>query len=134
MQMDRNKMHSHSSPFFFLPFYPHKVYTRELRKLGYSDSAVTFIAGGLSANTFWLGCFPTGICLWLICKLYPDYMTKWHRSLTLCFKDVVKNRYMTQPDVNPPRFPTVRSVAKFVYQTEGLKGFYRGNAYDICQC
>lgn len=51
-----------------------------------------------------------------------------------CLKDVVKNRYMTQPDVNPPRFPTVRSVAKFVYQTEGLKGFYRGNAYDICQC
>ncbi|CAO3679630.1 unnamed protein product [Umbelopsis ramanniana] len=84
---------------FFVFWASYEVYTRELRKLGYSDSAVTFIAGGLSANTFWLGCFPT---------------------------DVVKNRYMTQPDVNPPRFPTVRSVAKFVYQTEGLKGFYRG--------
>lgn len=44
----------------------------------------------------------------------------------VCHADVVKNRYMTQPDVNPPRFPTVRSVAKYVYQTEGLIGFYRG--------
>ncbi|KAH8551910.1 mitochondrial carrier domain-containing protein [Umbelopsis sp. PMI_123] len=84
---------------FFVFWASYEVYSRELRKRGYSDGTVTFIAGGLSANTFWLGCFPT---------------------------DVVKNRYMTQPDVNPPRFPTVRSVAKYVYQTEGLKGFYRG--------
>ncbi|RUS33585.1 hypothetical protein BC938DRAFT_470988 [Jimgerdemannia flammicorona] len=36
------------------------VYGRELRKRGYSDSAVSFIAGGVCANTFWLGGFPFG--------------------------------------------------------------------------
>jgi hypothetical protein len=40
--------------------------------------------------------------------------------------DTVKNRYMTQPDVSPKKFPTPTSVARYVYQTEGLKGFYRG--------
>lgn len=40
--------------------------------------------------------------------------------------DMVKNRYMTQPDVSPKKFPTPTSVARYVYQTEGLKGFYRG--------
>jgi solute carrier family 25 carnitine/acylcarnitine transporter 20/29 len=45
---------------FFPPFLRPQVYSQELKKRGYSDGAVTFIAGGLSANTFWLGCFPTG--------------------------------------------------------------------------
>ncbi|RUS33586.1 mitochondrial carrier domain-containing protein [Jimgerdemannia flammicorona] len=84
---------------FFVFWSSYEVYGRELRKRGYSDSAVSFIAGGVCANTFWLGGFPF---------------------------DVVKNRIMTQPDVKPPRFPTMRSCAEFVYRTEGLKGFYRG--------
>lgn len=33
---------------------------------------------------------------------------------------------MTQPDVKPKLFPTPTSVARHVYKTEGLKGFYRG--------
>jgi solute carrier family 25 carnitine/acylcarnitine transporter 20/29 len=40
--------------------------------------------------------------------------------------DMVKNRYMTQPDVHPRLFPTPTLVARHVYNTEGLKGFYRG--------
>lgn len=46
-------------------------------------------------------------------------------------KDVVKNRYMTQPDVSPKKFPTPTSVARFVYQTEGLRGFYRGKKSHV---
>ncbi|RUP48674.1 mitochondrial carrier domain-containing protein, partial [Jimgerdemannia flammicorona] len=75
---------------FFVFWSSYEVYGRELRKRGYSDSAVSFIAGGVCANTFWLGGFPF---------------------------DVVKNRIMTQPDVKPPRFPTMRSCAEFVYRT-----------------
>lgn len=44
------------------------------------------------------------------------------------YVDVVKNRYMTQPDVSPKKFPTPTSVARYVYQTEGLAGFYRGKS------
>jgi hypothetical protein len=44
---------------------------------------------------------------------------------------MVKNRYMTQPDVTPKQFPTPTSVAKHVYRTEGLKGFYRGKWKQI---
>jgi solute carrier family 25 carnitine/acylcarnitine transporter 20/29 len=46
---------------------------------------------------------------------------------------MVKNRYMTQPDISPKKFPTPTSVAKFVYKTEGLQGFYRGIGSDrVC--
>lgn len=42
---------------------------------------------------------------------------------------------MTQPDVSPKKFPTPTSVARFVYKTEGLAGFYRGKKKkDYCSC
>ena len=40
--------------------------------------------------------------------------------------DSVKNRYMTQPDVTPKKYPTPMAVAKHIYNTNGLRGFYRG--------
>ncbi|RUS13205.1 mitochondrial carrier domain-containing protein [Endogone sp. FLAS-F59071] len=82
-----------------IPTYILCLCSRELRSRGFSDSAVSFVSGGVCASAFWLCAFPI---------------------------DVVKNRIMTQPDVKPVRFPTMRSCAEFVYRTEGLKGFYRG--------
>ncbi|CEG67114.1 hypothetical protein RMATCC62417_03583 [Rhizopus microsporus] len=84
---------------FFVFWSSYEVFTKELTKFNLSEGSVSFIAGGLSATAFWIGAFPS---------------------------DVVKNRYMTQPDVSPKKFPTPTSVARFVYQTEGLRGFYRG--------
>ncbi|KAG1506498.1 hypothetical protein G6F53_009649 [Rhizopus delemar] len=84
---------------FFVFWGSYEVFTKELSKLNMTDGTVTFVAGGLSATAFWAGAFPS---------------------------DVVKNRYMTQPDVSPKKFPTPTSVARFVYKTEGLAGFYRG--------
>ncbi|KAI7895912.1 uncharacterized protein EV154DRAFT_412426 [Mucor mucedo] len=84
---------------FFLFWSSYEVFTRELKKTKLSDGTVTFIAGGLSATVFWMGAFPA---------------------------DTVKNRYMTQPDVSPKKFPTPTSIARHIYHTEGFKGFYRG--------
>lgn len=44
----------------------------------------------------------------------------------IIFLDTVKNRYMTQPDVSPKKYPTPTSIARYIYRTEGLRGFYRG--------
>ncbi|KAI9470656.1 MAG: hypothetical protein EXX96DRAFT_490893, partial [Benjaminiella poitrasii] len=84
---------------FFVFWSSYEAFTRELKKTNLKEGTITFVAGGLSATAFWLGAFPA---------------------------DMVKNRYMTQPDISPKKFPTPTSVAKFVYQTEGLRGFYRG--------
>ncbi|KAI7905043.1 uncharacterized protein BX663DRAFT_430759 [Cokeromyces recurvatus] len=84
---------------FFVFWSSYEVFTRELKKTNLKEGTITFIAGGLSATAFWIGAFPA---------------------------DMIKNRYMTQPDISPKTFPTPTSVAKFVYQTEGFKGFYRG--------
>ncbi|KAI9591250.1 hypothetical protein BDF19DRAFT_455741 [Syncephalis fuscata] len=76
---------------FFGAFWgSYEIYSRKLRSLGYDKNTVSFIAGGLAANTYWTLAFPV---------------------------DVVKNRWMTQPDVKPPRYPNVMA---------GLRGFYRG--------
>ncbi|RCI03827.1 hypothetical protein CU098_009324 [Rhizopus stolonifer] len=84
---------------FFVFWSSYEVFSRELKKKNLSDGTVSFIAGGLSATAFWIGAFPS---------------------------DVVKNRYMTQPDVHPKKFPTPSAVARYLYRTEGLAGFYRG--------
>ncbi|KAI8979114.1 putative mitochondrial inner membrane transporter ymc3 [Mycotypha africana] len=85
---------------FFVFWSSYEIFTRELKKRTSLDAgSISFIAGGGSATAFWLGAFPA---------------------------DMVKNRFMTQPDVTPKLFPTPTSVAKYVYQTEGLRGFYRG--------
>ena len=60
---------------------------------------MTFVSGGMGANCLWLVAFPS---------------------------DTVKNRMMAQADVKPRRWPTVRSCARHLWRTEGLKGFYRG--------
>ncbi|KAI9468685.1 mitochondrial carrier domain-containing protein [Zychaea mexicana] len=84
---------------FFVFWASYDVFTRQLKKFNLSDGTTTFVAGGLSATTFWIGAFPA---------------------------DSVKNRYMTQPDVTPKQYPTPTAVAKHIYNTGGLKGFYRG--------
>ncbi|KAJ2160209.1 hypothetical protein GGF46_002418 [Coemansia sp. RSA 552] len=61
-----------------------------------SEKLVNFLAGGMAANTFWTLCYPV---------------------------DVVKNRYMTQPDPSPISF---RKMFAHVYRTEGPSGFFRG--------
>ncbi|KAJ2837240.1 hypothetical protein J3B02_006441, partial [Coemansia erecta] len=61
-----------------------------------SEKLVNFLAGGLAANTFWCCCYPV---------------------------DVVKNRFMTQGDVNIIPF---RKMFAHVFHTEGISGFFRG--------
>ncbi|KAI8063488.1 hypothetical protein BC940DRAFT_243292 [Gongronella butleri] len=84
---------------FFVFWASYDVFVRQLRTYNLSDGSVTFLAGGLSATTFWLGAFPS---------------------------DMIKNTYMSQPDVVPRRFPKPTAVMTYIYQTAGLKGFYRG--------
>ncbi|KAJ2766966.1 hypothetical protein IWQ56_003512 [Coemansia nantahalensis] len=88
--------------FFFFLWGSYDVYSEWLRSLRLPDSRripehlVNFLAGGMAANTFWTLCYPV---------------------------DVVKNRYMNQPDPSPISF--VRMFAH-VRRTEGLRGFFRG--------
>ncbi|CAO3638125.1 unnamed protein product [Cunninghamella echinulata] len=84
---------------FFVFWGSYDIFTTELRKRQLSEGAVTFISGGLSATIFWAGAFPS---------------------------DLIKNTYMSQPDVIPRQYPTATSVMKHVYNTSGLRGFYRG--------
>ncbi|KAJ1927379.1 hypothetical protein IWQ60_002966 [Tieghemiomyces parasiticus] len=85
--------------FFWSMWGGYELYSIQLRKFDLPQSTVNFVAGGLAANTFW----------------------------TLAFAvDSVKNRYMSQPDVRPLKYPNLRSVYRDVYTTEGLRGFYRG--------
>ncbi|ORX54985.1 mitochondrial carrier [Hesseltinella vesiculosa] len=84
---------------FFVFWGSYDIFVRHLKTYPLSDGSVTFIAGGLSATAFWIGAFPS---------------------------DLIKNTYMSQPDVVPRRFPTPTAVTKYIYRTAGLKGFYRG--------
>ncbi|CAO3642709.1 unnamed protein product [Cunninghamella blakesleeana] len=84
---------------FFVFWGSYDIFTTQLRKHQLSDGTITFISGGLSATLFWIGAFPS---------------------------DLIKNTYMSQPDVTPRKYPTATSVMKHVYHTAGLKGFYRG--------
>ncbi|PVU96099.1 hypothetical protein BB561_001385 [Smittium simulii] len=61
-----------------------------------SEKLVSFIAGGLSATTFWTLVFPF---------------------------DVVKNRYMTD---NGTKYPSIRYTISYIYKTEGIGGFFKG--------
>ncbi|KAJ1920365.1 hypothetical protein H4219_001340 [Mycoemilia scoparia] len=61
-----------------------------------SEKAISFLAGGLAANTFWTFCFPF---------------------------DVVKNRYMRNNTI--PK-PSLAMIAKQIYRTEGIRGFFTG--------
>ncbi|CAG8446777.1 12394_t:CDS:10 [Acaulospora morrowiae] len=85
--------------FFFVMWGSYELYSRILRKTNLHEASINFLAGGLGATNFWLASMPF---------------------------DTIKNKYMTQPDVKPRRFPTLRSVALHTYREDGLKGFYRG--------
>ncbi|KAJ1658180.1 hypothetical protein IWQ61_002538 [Dispira simplex] len=85
--------------FFWAMWGGYEFYSIQLRKLDWTPSTINFVAGGLAANTFWTLAFPS---------------------------DVVKNRYMSQPDISPLKYPTLRSVYRDIYRTEGLAGFFRG--------
>ncbi|RHZ77415.1 hypothetical protein Glove_180g82 [Diversispora epigaea] len=85
--------------FFFVYWGAYEVISRIFRNTNMNEASINFLAGGLSANAFWLFSMPA---------------------------DTVKNRYMTQPDVNPKKFPTLRSVAFYINKTEGSRGFYKG--------
>ncbi|KAF9439298.1 hypothetical protein BGZ76_006027 [Entomortierella beljakovae] len=85
---------------FFMWWGSYEIYSSELRKrTNMSEAAINFWAGGMGAQTFWFFAFPC---------------------------DVVKNKIMTQPDVKNPPLPTLISGFKYVYQTGGLRGFYKG--------
>jgi solute carrier family 25 carnitine/acylcarnitine transporter 20/29 len=60
---------------------------------------VSFLAGGMGATFYWIGCFPA---------------------------DVIKNRQMSQPDIKPRLYPTIRITAQKIFAAEGLMGFWRG--------
>ncbi|KAJ2783672.1 hypothetical protein H4R18_001582 [Coemansia javaensis] len=82
--------------FFFALWGSYDVYSAWLRARRLPEHLVNFLAGGMAANTFWTLCYPV---------------------------DVVKNRYMTQPDPAPISFVRMFS---HVYRTEGPSGFFRG--------
>ena len=67
--------------------------------LGWSDTTTSFVSGGLASMALWAVAFPS---------------------------DTVKNRMMSQPDVQPRKYPTVRHCIRYIYVTEGWKGYYRG--------
>ncbi|KAJ3283465.1 hypothetical protein HDU79_009060 [Rhizoclosmatium sp. JEL0117] len=91
--------------FFWALWGSYDVYSQWLKKRGYSDSMTAFLAGGMSANTFWTISYPC---------------------------DVIKNRIMAQKDPGAGskawQYPNVSSCAKHIFKTEGIKGFYRGFA------
>ncbi|KAI9230181.1 MAG: carrier protein YMC2 [Piptocephalis tieghemiana] len=85
--------------FFGIYWSSYEWFCSQFRQLGYQEMAVNFLSGGLAAQTFWCFNFPV---------------------------DVVKNRWMTQPDIQPPRWTKYSQCVQFIYQTEGIRGFYRG--------
>ncbi|KAI9297653.1 mitochondrial carrier [Neoconidiobolus thromboides FSU 785] len=87
---------------YFALFWPTYQFTSDKLKNEHTDFKVLipFISGGVAATTFWCFAFPA---------------------------DVVKNRMMSQNiNTTKPLYPTVLSCFKYVYNTQGLKGFYRG--------
>ena len=82
-------------------FGAYEVIRRDLqrRRLGLSETSISFLSGGLGS-----------CCLWIVAT--PS--------------DAIKNKMMAQPDERPRRFPTVLSCIRSVWRTEGWRGFYRG--------
>ncbi|OMH83147.1 Mitochondrial substrate carrier family protein L [Zancudomyces culisetae] len=61
-----------------------------------SERAISFIAGGLAANTFWTLVYPV---------------------------DVAKNKYMASSE---KKYKSIFDAAKTIFKAEGIRGFYRG--------
>nr|POF11647.1 mitochondrial substrate carrier family protein l [Quercus suber] len=89
--------------FFFFWWGSYDLFSRALHAhTTLSTPAVNFCAGGLSAQVFWLTCYPA---------------------------DVVKQRIMTDPlDPALRRFPRWRDAAVTVWREGGVRGFWRGFA------
>lgn len=91
--------------FFFLWWGSYDIFSKGLKKnLAFSEPTTNFLAGGLSAQVFWLGAFPF---------------------------DAIKARIMTDPlggrlGDGIPRNGNMRSAARSIYQQLGWRGFYRG--------
>lgn len=77
--------------------------TRKFKEEPYAKyippSLIAFLAGGLGATVYWIGCFPA---------------------------DVIKNRMMSQADIKPRPYPTIAVTARKIFAAEGLMGFWRG--------
>lgn len=91
--------------FFFFWWGSYDMISRWMHKnTSLSNPAINFWAGGLSAQVFWLTCYPT---------------------------DVVKQRVMTDPlggglGDGQRRYPRWRDAAVGVYKESGWKGYWRG--------
>lgn len=86
--------------FFFFWWSSYDLLTQAFQKhTSLSAPSINFWAGGLSAQVFWLTCYPT---------------------------DVVKQRIMTDELDSRRRFPRWRDAARAVYAEGGIKGYWRG--------
>jgi len=91
--------------FFFFWWGSYDLFTRYLQNnTSLSTPMVNFVAGGLSAQMFWITSYPS---------------------------DVVKQRIMTD-DLGPTRkFPRWRDAAKTIYRERGVAGYWRGFVFVI---
>jgi solute carrier family 25 carnitine/acylcarnitine transporter 20/29 len=91
--------------FFFFWWSSYNVISNAMKKhTNMSTPAINFWAGGLSAQVYWLTCYPS---------------------------DVVKQRIMTDPlggglGDGQRRFPRWKDAARTIYQEQGIKGYWRG--------
>jgi len=91
--------------FFFFWWSSYNVISNAMRRhTDMSTPAINFWAGGLSAQVYWLTCYPS---------------------------DVVKQRIMTDPlggglGDGQRRFPRWKDAARTIYQEQGIKGYWRG--------
>ncbi|KAG9250467.1 mitochondrial carrier domain-containing protein [Emericellopsis atlantica] len=91
--------------FFFFWWSSYNVISNAMRRhTDLSTPAINFWAGGLSAQVYWLTCYPS---------------------------DVVKQRIMTDPlggglGDGQRRFPRWKDAARTIYQEQGIKGYWRG--------
>jgi solute carrier family 25 (mitochondrial carnitine/acylcarnitine transporter), member 20/29 len=90
--------------FFFFWWGSYDIFSKAFKRTSVSEPIGDFLAGGLSAQVFWLGAFPL---------------------------DAIKARIMTDSmggrlGDGVPKYDSMRSAARSIYQQGGLKGFYRG--------
>jgi solute carrier family 25 carnitine/acylcarnitine transporter 20/29 len=86
--------------FFFAWWSTYDLYTTAIRQYtSFSEPAVNFWAGGLSAQMFWITSYPS---------------------------DVIKQRIMTDGLGSDRKYPRWKDAAKAIYQETGWRGYWRG--------
>jgi solute carrier family 25 (mitochondrial carnitine/acylcarnitine transporter), member 20/29 len=86
--------------FFFFWWGSYDIFTRLLSKhTGLSTPAINFWAGGLSAQVFWITCYPS---------------------------DIIKQLIMTDSLGPERKFKGWIDAGKFVWREGGIKGYYKG--------